>query len=482
MSIFSRSKKLGDLIAAGSYGCIYHNTSQLSCEIPIPDGFQYNESNPSGIIAKVAEYKDAFDEYSMMEIVKGIDPTQKWSINNGFFCNPNKINIKDCKVSISNPRIILSNNGGMDLAKYLSEFYKTTNDEKLVSDFIINFLLNLKNILEGITALNNNKVYHRDIKFNNIVWDQEKKFRLIDFGMACEPSSSYSYGIGFKPSNSTYPIASFLLGYVDPSSIPPKEILDFAKILYGPTYMYPFKISDEAQINKIRDIISDLFCKGKQFNILYIDGILQDLKKLNKEDLYRLTLKTHDVWSFGILLFLLLLGPISSDIKRVITWVIKDNISFDPREMPNANAFLIKYRTFISLLRAQQLKNRNNGRTLRRDESSAISSIAGGKGYGVLVNNNRVTKKRLIKKKITKKKLINKIIINKNKIKKMLGGNNEPTQEESYEILDNISKDPIIEKIVNAASIFDNFDYLIKNEHLKEDNRKKPEESSKTVN
>jgi serine/threonine protein kinase len=47
------------------------------------------------------------------------------------------------------------------------------------------FLISVKNIFEGIKLLNENKIYHCDIKPQNLVLDdQDKQFKIIDFGQA----------------------------------------------------------------------------------------------------------------------------------------------------------------------------------------------------------------------------------------------------------------------------------------------------------
>ena len=48
---------------------------------------------------------------------------------------------------------------------------------------ILNFLVSFKNVVEGIKLLNENGIYHCDIKLQNIVLDGDK-FKIIDFGLA----------------------------------------------------------------------------------------------------------------------------------------------------------------------------------------------------------------------------------------------------------------------------------------------------------
>jgi hypothetical protein len=60
---------------------------------------------------------------------------------------------------------------------------------------IPNFLVSFKNVFQGIKLLNENGIYHCDIKLQNIVLDRDDKFKIIDFGLAIFETSEVVLGL-----------------------------------------------------------------------------------------------------------------------------------------------------------------------------------------------------------------------------------------------------------------------------------------------
>lgn len=49
-------------------------------------------------------------------------------------------------------------------------------------------------IIEGLEYLHSKKIIHRDIKLHNIVFDKNKKCKIIDFGLAKKARMLQSIG------------------------------------------------------------------------------------------------------------------------------------------------------------------------------------------------------------------------------------------------------------------------------------------------
>ena len=67
------------------------------------------------------------------------------------------------------------------ITKFYKEIERTTNILKC----IYNILKFLTEVSEGLCFLDTHKIIHRDLKPNNIMLDENKGARIIDFGSAC---------------------------------------------------------------------------------------------------------------------------------------------------------------------------------------------------------------------------------------------------------------------------------------------------------
>lgn len=78
-----------------------------------------------------------------------------------------------------------------DLCEY---FRKMKNMKKRIPDSEIRFIL--KGILEGVQALHQNQIMHRDLTPSNVLYDGKGPVKLIDFGLSrptgTMPESKYT--------------------------------------------------------------------------------------------------------------------------------------------------------------------------------------------------------------------------------------------------------------------------------------------------
>ena len=190
-------QKGGKVIASGGFGCIFKPA--LKCE--------NNPKNSDNVnkISKLMTTKHAKDEYKQIEsynnLLKIIPNYENYFlVNNVELCKPDKLTKNDlknykkkCKAlnkkgilskSINNSldqlMVINMPNGGIDVEKFVNEYFVSSNIIKL-NNSLINLLVN------GIVPMNKLNIYHCDIKDGNVLvefLDKDLLTRLIDWGLS----------------------------------------------------------------------------------------------------------------------------------------------------------------------------------------------------------------------------------------------------------------------------------------------------------
>ena len=175
------NQKGGKYVARGSYGCVYY--PNLPCDT---DGLDL--PSDMNFVSKVTDHDSLEEEWkSIGEFnLNEIDPENKYFIYPTGACKLSTKSIKSesefkrCDMykkknlsSIkSNYVNIIQPNGGIVSYKRKSAL----NFEKNWADYI--------RLLIGLGILHKNKIYHRDIKEDNIVYSSNHGFRYIDFGIS----------------------------------------------------------------------------------------------------------------------------------------------------------------------------------------------------------------------------------------------------------------------------------------------------------
>jgi len=197
-NILISSKKGGNVLASGGFGCVF--SPALKCE--------GSSTIEKGKISKLMTEKHATEEYneinSIREQLKDIpDYEDYYLVNDLTLCKPAKLNKSDLKdftkkckalpkdnitkdnINESLDKLMTLNmpNGGIPVDDYI---YNNGSFDKLyeLNDSLIKLLKH------GILPMNKKRIYHCDIKDSNILVDDSDKTtlkaRLIDWGLSTE--------------------------------------------------------------------------------------------------------------------------------------------------------------------------------------------------------------------------------------------------------------------------------------------------------
>lgn len=198
----------GKVIASGGFGCIFKPA--LKCEN------ETNNSEPNNTkITKLMTVKNATQEYNQIQKFKTVLQTIP-NYNNYFLfkdiilCKPNKltkndlykykkcktlkkkgINAKNINNSLDKVLALNMQDGGIDVDKFIYNYYTSTNIIKLN-----NSLIHL--LVEGIVPMNKLNVYHCDIKDGNVLVKNNinnLETRLIDWGLSFIHNPNTTQGI-----------------------------------------------------------------------------------------------------------------------------------------------------------------------------------------------------------------------------------------------------------------------------------------------
>jgi len=190
-------KRGGKVIASGGFGCVF--SPALKCK-----GAKIRRGKNR--ISKLLTKKHALDEYNEIQIIKKkLDKIQNYEnyflLDDFDICKPAKLNKSDLNnfkskcTALPKDKITQKNiNESLDMVLSLNmpngglpidDFLLKNNSYKNV----INLNNNLINLLNnGIIPMNQNNIYHCDIKDSNILVDNSSGFktRLIDWGLSTE--------------------------------------------------------------------------------------------------------------------------------------------------------------------------------------------------------------------------------------------------------------------------------------------------------
>ena len=164
-----KQQKGGKIIGKGMSGVVHYPA--LHCKVP--------EETPVGnYVSKVSSKKSAEKEFKNSEALRNLKGSEEFAIYPEFICEYN-----------DKQNLLFSKFGGYSLVHYYSflENLAYTNSvdkkkEEFNEEYFNNVFKALEVLKEKVKWLNENGIYHNDISFDNILYNEEtNKVYLIDF-------------------------------------------------------------------------------------------------------------------------------------------------------------------------------------------------------------------------------------------------------------------------------------------------------------
>jgi serine/threonine protein kinase len=160
----------GKIIGKGMSGVVHYPA--LQCKVP--------NDNPEDIslsVSKVSSKKSAEKEFKNTETLRSLKGSEEFAIYPEFMCEYNE-----------KQNLLFSKFGGYSLVHYYSflenlAYSNSANKKKEFNEEYFNDIFKSLEVLkEKMKWLSENNIYHNDISFDNILYNEEtKKVYLIDF-------------------------------------------------------------------------------------------------------------------------------------------------------------------------------------------------------------------------------------------------------------------------------------------------------------
>lgn len=163
-------QKGGKIIGKGMSGVVHYPA--LQCKVP-----SENPSDSDSYVSKVSSKKSAEKEFKNTEALRALKGSEEFAIYPEFMCEYNE-----------KQNLLYSKFGGYSLVHYYSflenlAYTKNADKKKEFNEEYFNEVFKALEVLkEKVKWLNENGIYHNDISFDNILYNEEtKKVYLIDF-------------------------------------------------------------------------------------------------------------------------------------------------------------------------------------------------------------------------------------------------------------------------------------------------------------
>jgi len=295
--------KGGELIAKGSYGCVYNPS--IRC---------LGESKRRKGVSKLMKRRDAKDEVAEQQIVDIIDPDYRYHLKPSEICKIGDLdeedNIDACSLTkganIDNLRekyrLLQMENGGISMTSLINKIHEIGGS--MTESYAIKITMSLENLFEGLVDFFDNQYVHFDIKPDNIVYNEAtNRFNFIDFGLSI---SSKSIGHVMGKRNNMFSRGYFII------PIETNILLEFSS-------MQPEDLKDDVYLSELSHATYSgsassykLINKGIAESDLYLKPFVDDVKKYGeigekytfKEIAIKMVEKI-DIYSLGISLVFL---------------------------------------------------------------------------------------------------------------------------------------------------------------------------------
>ena len=187
-----RSRKGGEALASGGFGCIFKPAIKCKNKNERIDGVskmsieQYGKQEMSEIekIKKKLEKIKNYEKYFLLDVEMCYpDKLTKEDMFNFdkkcFALTRYNINEKNVNSKLNKLTILNMPDAGIDLKDWLIVDGKITKDKM----YLLNKLI-VKLLKNGVKPMNNADVIHNDLKDRNVMVDKQMDARIIDWGLA----------------------------------------------------------------------------------------------------------------------------------------------------------------------------------------------------------------------------------------------------------------------------------------------------------
>ena len=285
-------------IGSGGFGCAYYPSLHCKdnvdiCGNKIIDSFYKNK------ISKATTENNAINEINEQISIDNADKIFSFHLPPPVSCkventNENKKYIDRCNplktrlVDINHTQLLLIENGGMDLYKFVD--YLTNPTSKLnhidKHNIIISFWKKSVILIKAIKIFNLNNIIHNDIKPQNIVFNTKNgKLNIIDFGLVVN-FDNYKFNSYYT--NFAYTMEKNILEDVDNfftniNDTSDKKFDEYLGVSETINTINKCKISKDKNINMLDELYKKLSLsnKIKKKKILYFLSYVSELTELN---------------------------------------------------------------------------------------------------------------------------------------------------------------------------------------------------------
>tara|TARA_B110000967_G_scaffold184583_1_gene204147 strand:- start:7579 stop:9033 length:1455 start_codon:yes stop_codon:yes gene_type:complete len=338
-------------VGEGTYGCV-HNPPLKCKDKP------YNP-DPNKV-SKILTKKHANEELKEFKLIKKADKKENFHLGNPESCIPddnidNKISIDECKRFNSNNikkyKLLLLKNGGKDLEQ-IEDKFKLLKENNQNRHKIENMWLDMSRILYGSKVLMDNGVIHKDLKQQNIVYNEETgRVNFIDFGLMLttelmmDDAAKYTYN---NRAHWSYPPEVVFYDhdtYSDVKQSTQKEKNSMIETLFQ-KYVKVYSIVEyylfDSQDSSRKEFRNSLFISFRKTGL--------EITKTNYETFLTKSFETFDNYGIGFSLLSLLIRTkqfIDKRLLKDLKHLFRSMISFNIFERPSPTEVVIRYEDIL---------------------------------------------------------------------------------------------------------------------------------------
>jgi serine/threonine protein kinase len=290
------SEKKKKWVESGSESCIYHPS------IPCSEKIEVLKEVKQSVGKVFLETKDAKREWNIAKQLFQIDPKQTYYIYPTTYCKVSTDTFPtDSCVFLTENTQKLSELKMKHVSNNLME-YSIKKKKRVSTEW---FLKNILHTLHGLEKLHQHGYIHNDIKYNNVMVDQDQ-WKLIDFGISLEQKDYYDLQKNVSL-YTDYMIHPPEIRYYMRYYYLEKEIESPVQFIENEWYLLHFMISETRQRNidiyklyfeysTYRDALQRFFKKVKYMSKRKLKKEMT--KQVEKVDIYSLGLMLSQIYLY----------------------------------------------------------------------------------------------------------------------------------------------------------------------------------------